>query len=150
MYIGIGCDHRGFTLKKSLLQVISDEGHQYKDMGCSDTTSIDYPDVAIEVATQVANHTYDRGILICSTGVGMSMAANKVAGIRAALCHNIFTARRSREHNDANVLCLGTDVIGEYLAHEMVREFLLRDFDGSSPAGERHSRRIDKIMSLER
>ena len=144
MHIALGCDHRGLSLKRAIARLISGVGHSYEDFGCYDTTSADYPDIALKVAKAVAVGGFDRGILICSTGIGMSITANKVKGIRAALCHNSFTACRARQHNDANVLCLGEDVVGQDLAEEIVRAFLDTGFEGG-----RHARRLEIIKSLE-
>ncbi len=144
MRIALGCDHRGLNLKQAIASLVSGEGHSCEDFGCYDATSADYPDFAQKVAEEVAGGGFDRGILICSTGIGMSMAANKVKGIRAALCYNPFTACRARQHNDANVLCMGSDIVGQGLAEETVRTFLDTEFEGG-----RHARRLDKIKALE-
>lgn len=140
MKISIGCDHGGIDLKKTIVDLMIESGHEVIDNGCHDHSSVDYPDFANVVCTDVMTGAADRGILICGTGIGMSMAANRHKPIRAALCHEIFTARMSREHNNANVLCLGARVIGPGLAAEMVRAWLTTDF-----AGDRHQRRIDKF-----
>jgi ribose 5-phosphate isomerase B len=142
--IVIGSDHAGFNLKQTLLSLLSELGHSYEDFGCYDTTSVDYPDIARPVAEAVAQGRFDQGILICSTGVGMSIVANKVHGIRAALCQDTFSARRAREHNNANVLCLGEWVTGKGLAREIVSIYLRSEF-----VGGRHSRRVEKIDALE-
>lgn len=144
MRIAIGCDHRGIALKQAIINLISLEGHTYEDLGCADTAPVDYPDVARRVAEAVAGGQFDCGILACGTGIGMSVAANKVKGIRAALCQEPFCARMAREHNDANVLCMGGWLIGQGMAEEIVRTFL-----GSSFAGGRHQRRVEKISGLE-
>lgn len=144
MCIAIGCDHRGLELKEKVRKLLRDWGHESKDFGCYDTGSVDYPDIAVQVARSVAGGECWRGILICSTGIGMSMAANKVRGIRAALCHNVFCARRAREHNDANVLCLGAEVVNEAELAEILKAFLTTAFEGG-----RHQRRLDKMTSLE-
>jgi ribose 5-phosphate isomerase B len=142
--IAIGSDHAGFSLKQAVISLLSELGHSYKDFGCYDTSSVDYPDMGRAVAEEVAQGQYDHGILICSTGIGMSMVANKVSGVRAALCQDTFSARRSREHNDANILCLGEGVIGHGLAREIVTTYLCSEF-----VGGRHARRVEKIQSLE-
>ena len=144
MRIALGCDHRGLDLKQTIASMVSEMGHSYEDFGCYDTSSADYPDFAQKVAEAVAGGKSDCGILICSTGIGMSMVANKVKGIRAALFYNPFTACRARQHNDANVLCLGSDILGQGLAEETVRAFLETEFEGG-----RHARRLDKIKTLE-
>ena len=144
MRIAIGCDHRGLNLKKVIAGLLSEEGHSYEDFGCYDTASVDYPDIGGRVAQAVAEGRFDHGILVCSTGIGMSMVANKVPGVRAALCHDIFSARRSREHNDANVLCLGEWVVGEGLAREIVSAYLGAQFQGG-----RHAQRLEKVREWE-
>lgn len=144
MRIAIGCDHRGTNLKLAIVTIITETGHSHKDFGCYDTTAVDYPDIAREVAKAVIEDGFDLGILVCSTGIGMSMTANKVKGIRAALCQDIFTARRARQHNNANVLCLGEDVVGQGLGKEIVRSFIETKFEGG-----RHSCRVDKITAVE-
>jgi ribose 5-phosphate isomerase B len=107
MRIALGCDHRGFELKQVIMGLLQELGHSYHDFGCYGTDSVDYPDLAQKVGEAVASPDFDHGILICSTGIGMSIAANKIKGVRAALCHDTFTAQRARQHNDANILCLG-------------------------------------------
>jgi len=144
MRVALGCDHRGLSFKQAIISLLGDMGHSYEDFGCFNTTSADYPDFAKEVAVAVADGKFDLGILICSTGIGMCITANKVKGIRAALCHNLFTASRARQHNDANLLCLGEDVLGQGLVMEIVRTFIDTKFEGG-----RHSRRLDKIKALE-
>ena len=144
MRIAIGSDHAGWNLKQSIMGQLTEMGHSYEDFGCYDTTSVDYPDIGRRVAQAVAEGRFDQGILICSTGVGMSMVANKVKGIRAALCHDPFCARRAREHTDANILCLGEWAIGQGLAREVVAAYLSAEF-----VGGRHARRLEKIKILE-
>ena len=144
MLIAIGCDHRGLNLKKAIMELIAELGHEYEDLGCYDTGSVDYPDTGGKVAQAVARGRVDHGILVCSTGIGMSIAANKVPGVRAALCHDTFSAQRSRAHNDANVLCLGEWVVGEGLAKEIVKAYLAAEFEGG-----RHARRLEKVRALE-
>ncbi|MFC1985099.1 ribose 5-phosphate isomerase B [Chloroflexota bacterium] len=143
MRTAIGCDHRGLNLKQSVMELITDAGHSYEDFGVYTTDPIDYPDIAQKVAEAVAKGDFDRGILICSTGIGMCIAANKVKGIRAALCHNTFSACRARQHNDANILCLGAEEEQEQMP-EIVKAFLTCEFEGG-----RHQRRLDKIRDLE-
>jgi ribose 5-phosphate isomerase B len=144
MRIAIGCDHRGRALKKAIKGLLAEMGHECVDMGVHRAKSVDYPDIAAKVALQVSKDKADRGILICGTGIGMCISANKVQGIRAANCNDIFSARRSREHNNANVLCLGSDMLGEALALDIVKIYLSTKF-----AGGRHQRRLDKISALE-
>jgi len=145
MRVAIGCDHRGVNLKQDVIRLLTDSGHSYKDFGCYTTEPVDYPDIAKEVAEAVAGGDFERGILICNNGIGMSIAANKVKGIRAALCYSAFNARRTRQHNDANILCLGA---GEEQKQEPVAEivgaFLTGQFEGG-----RHQRRVDKIRIME-
>jgi ribose 5-phosphate isomerase B len=145
MHIAIGNDHWGVNLKQSIIKLLTDAGHSYEDFGCYTTDSVDYPDIAKKVGEAVARGNFERGILICNNGIGMSMAANKVKGIRAALCYTVFNARRTRQHNDANVLCMGA---GEEQVHEPVSEiisaFLTTEFEGG-----RHQRRVDKIKAME-
>ncbi|HCC55448.1 MAG TPA: ribose 5-phosphate isomerase B [Desulfobulbaceae bacterium] len=138
MKIALGCDHGGLSLKAEVVKLLLELGHVVADQGCHSDESVDYPDFARAVCAQVQNGSCERGILICGTGVGMSMAANRFEGIRAGLGNELFTARMSREHNDANVLCLGARVIGPGLAGEIVRSWVSTEF-----AGGRHQRRID-------
>jgi ribose 5-phosphate isomerase B len=140
MEIAIGSDHGGYDLKEKIKELLDERGIEYKDFGTDSTDSVDYPDYASLVSKAVAAEEYDKGILICGTGIGMSMAANKVPGIRAALCHDVFSARATREHNDANVLTMGSRVIGSELALAIVNAWLDAEFDGG-----RHQRRIDKF-----
>jgi ribose 5-phosphate isomerase B len=142
--LAIGCDHAGVGLKRDIIAFVNDLGFEISDMGCDCVTSVDYPDYAHKVASAVARGDYDFGILICGTGIGMSIAANKVRGIRAALCGDSFSARASREHNDANVLCLGQRVVGPGLALDIVSTWL-----ESTHIGGRHARRVEKMMALE-
>jgi ribose 5-phosphate isomerase B len=141
--IAVGCDHRGRKLKELVIKLLAEANHDYKDFGTNSDEPVDYPDIAKEVGEAVAAGQYEYGILICGTGIGMSMAANKVRGIRAALCHNTFAARRARQHNDANILCLSAEE-GMELAPEIVETFLTTSFEGG-----RHQRRVDKIRALE-
>jgi len=145
MRIAIGCDHRGLNLKQSVMELIAGAEHGCEDFGCYTTDSVDYPDIARKVAGAVAGGDFERGILICGTGIGMSIAANKVKGIRAALCHDTFGARRARQHNDANILCLRAGgEQGQELVAEIVDAFLTGEFEGG-----RHQRRVDKIRAME-
>ena len=142
MRIAIGCDHRGLELKKSVSKLLTEAGHDYEDFGTYSNESVDYPDFAKKVAEAVAKSDFERGILICGTGIGMSIAANKVRGIRAALCYNIFTARRAREHNDANIACLGAEEETPVL--EIIETFLNTEY-----AGGKHQARLNKIQAME-
>lgn len=145
MKIAIASDHAGFELKEKIKKYLEELGYKYKDFGTDSNESVDYPDYAVKVAESVAKKEYDRGILICSSGIGMCMVANKIHGIRAALCHDVETARLSREHNDANILTFGARVIDENTAKEMVKVWLKTEF-----LGDRHLRRINKIKDIER
>jgi len=141
--IAIGCDHRGLDLKQSIIKLVTQMGHSYEDFGCYTTDPVDYPDIAQKVAEAVARGDFECGILVCNTGIGMSIAANKVKGIRAALCHDAFSARRARQHNDANILCLGTRETPDTV-RETVEIFLTTQFEGG-----RHQQRLDKIRAME-
>ena len=137
MKVAFGCDHGGISLKPAIVQLLTDLGHEVIDRGTFSEASVNYPDYAGAVVSDLENGRVERGILICGTGIGMAMAANRSAKIRAALCHEQFTARMSREHNDANVLCLGARVVGPGLALEMVRTWMITEF-----AGGRHRERV--------
>jgi ribose 5-phosphate isomerase B len=145
MKIAIGADHAGYRLKDEIVPLLKSLGHEIQDLGCDCEQSVDYPDYALPVCDLVAQGDADRGILICGTGIGMSIAANKHAGIRCALVHDLFSAKATREHNDTNVLAMGERVIGPGLAQEIVRTWLETPFSG----GERHAGRIRKVMQLE-
>ena len=143
MRIAIGSDHRGLELKQFIIKLITQAGHSYEDFGSYTTDSVDYPDIAQKVAEAVARDNFERGILICDTGIGMSIAANKVKGIRAALCHDAFSARRARQHNDANILCLAAREEQEKVP-EIFEVFVSTDFEGG-----RHQNRLNKIKAME-
>ncbi|WP_027364400.1 ribose 5-phosphate isomerase B [Desulfotruncus alcoholivorax] len=145
MRVAIGSDHGGFNLKAEIICYLKERQIEYKDFGTYSLDSVDYPDFARAVAGAVVSGDYDRGILCCGTGIGVSIAANKVAGIRAALCHDTFSARMASEHNNANIITLGERVIGPGLAREIVGAWLDSEF-----AGGRHARRIEKIAEIER
>ncbi|MCL2789921.1 MAG: ribose 5-phosphate isomerase B [Desulfobulbus sp.] len=140
MNIAIGCDHGGFDLKKAIAPLVTEMGHTVVDLGCFSEESVDYPEFADRVCAAIGDGRCQRGILICGTGIGMSIAANRHRHIRAALCHESFTARMSREHNDANVLCLGGRVLGTALAQTIVKVWLTGEFTGG-----RHLRRIEMM-----
>lgn len=144
MKIAIASDHGGFELKKEIIRLLESKKIEYKDFGTFSTDSVDYPDVAIPCAEAVAGGEFTRGIIICGTGIGVCISANKVKGIRAALCHDTFSARMSRMHNDANVLTMGGRVIGPGLAAAIVEEWLKGAFEGG-----RHQRRVNKITEYE-
>ena len=143
MQVAIGCDHRGLELKQFIIKLITEAKHSYEDFGGYTADPVDYPDIAKKVAEAVAKGYFEYGILICNTGIGMSIAANKVKGIRAALCHNAFSAQRARQHNDANILCLAGGE-GQERAPEILEAFLSTDFEGG-----RHQHRLDKIKAME-
>lgn len=144
--LAIACDHAAVAFKKEIIAHLDARGIAYRDFGAYDDKSVDYPDYARPVAEGVANGTFEKGILICGTGIGMSIAANKVKGIRCALCGDTFSARATREHNDANILALGARVLGAGLAIDIVDVFLDTPFSGDA----RHKRRIEKVMALEK
>lgn len=144
MKIVIGNDHGGIFLKEELLLVLAELDLEVEDIGCHSCAAVDYPDYAAAAARKVAGGEADRGILICGTGIGMSIAANKVPGIRCALVHDIFSAKATREHNDSNMLAMGERIIGPGLAGEIIRVWLETEFTGG-----RHQQRIDKIAEFE-
>ncbi|MCE5267574.1 MAG: ribose 5-phosphate isomerase B [Planctomycetaceae bacterium] len=145
MRIAIGTDHRGFALRPKIVDLVQQMGHEAIDVGTFSPDSVDYPDVAADVAGKVSRGEADRGILVCGTGIGMCIAANKVPGVRAAVCHDDITAEASRRHNDANVLCLSGDLLGERLIDRMIEIWLNTSFEGG-----RHARRVEKITELEK
>lgn len=144
MKVAIASDHGGNALRKELIELLKEMELDYVDLGPETDDSVDYPDYAKPVAEGVANGTYDRGILVCGTGIGMSIAANKVEGIRCALVHDVYTAHATREHNDSNIIAMGGRVIGGALAREIVKTWLTTEFEGG-----RHERRIEKIAAIE-
>ena len=145
MKIAIGSDHGGFHLKAEMVKWLREKQIEVIDLGAQNLDSIDYPDVAQAVAEEVLLERADKGILICGTGIGISIADNKIDGIRAALCHDVYSAQKSREHNDANILAMGERVIGFGHALLIVEEWLKAKFEGG-----RHSRRVEKIAGLEK
>jgi ribose 5-phosphate isomerase B len=144
MKIAIASDHRGFIIKGKIIAMISDLGHETVDMGTDSPESVDYPDFGSKVAQAISEGSVDRGILICGTGMGMCITANKYPGVRACTCHDDLTAEMSRRHNDANVLCLSADLLGDRLVNRMVEIWLKTAFEGG-----RHARRVEKIAKLE-
>lgn len=144
MKVAIGCDHGGFALKEAVIEAIKAAGHEPVDFGTYSTESVDYPDFAGKVTSAVVGGEAELGVLICGTGIGMSIAANKVRGIRAALCHDVYSARLTRNHNDSNVLVMGARVIGPGLAQEITTAWLAASFEGG-----RHTQRLKKIEELE-
>lgn len=145
MKIAIGSDHRGFDAKARIVALLEEMGHEALDHGTHSRESCDYPDFAIAVAEDVSAGRAERGILLCGSGVGVCITANKAPGVRAALCHDELTAQMSRRHNDANVLCLPADLVGEALIRSMTRQWLTTDFEGG-----RHARRVGKIAEYEK
>ena len=144
MKIAIGSDHRGLEVKRRIVALLPQLGHEVLDVGPTERESVDYPDFAFQVGKAVSEGRVDRGILICGTGIGMCIAANKVKGVRAAPCHDSITAEMSRRHNNANVLCLSADLLGEELIDRMVRIWLTTEFENG-----RHARRVEKIQRYE-
>jgi len=145
MKVAIGCDHGGINLKPVLVDYLKKKGYEFEDCGCFDSKSVDYNDYAEKVCELVASGKADRGILICGTGIGMSIVANKIKGIRCAHCHDTFSAKATRLHNDANVIAFGERVIGAGLMVDIVDAFLTTEFSNE----ERHVRRVEKIKALE-
>ena len=144
MRIAIGSDHRGVAARLRIIGLLEKMGHEVVDCGSHGEEAVDYPDIAADVATRVSQGSVDRGILLCCTGVGMAIAANKVPGVRAATCHDEVTAEMSRRHNDLNVLCLSAEMLGQELQDKMIRTWLSTPFEGG-----RHARRVAKIAALE-
>ena len=144
MRVAVGSDHRGFQVKRKIVELVQRLGHEVVDYGVTNEDAVDYPDYAQQVARAVSAGAVDRGVLICGTGIGMSMAANKVHGVRAALCHDDVTAEMSRRHNDANVMCLSADLLGARLIDRMIEIWLKTEFEGG-----RHARRVEKIKKIE-
>ncbi len=144
MKIAIGCDHGGLDHKNAIVEHLKERGFEVTDFGIYENVSVDYPDIAVKVTSAVVSNECDRGILVCGTGIGMSMAANKVKGIRAAVCSDHFSVKYTRLHNNANILCLGGRVIGIGTALELVDLYVDTEFEGG-----RHQNRIDKITAIE-
>lgn len=145
MKIAVACDHGGLNLKKAVVDYLEKNGYEYEDFGTNTTDSCDYPDFALPAAEAVAGGRCDKGVLICSTGIGVSIVANKVPGIRCAHCHDAYCAKFTRLHNDANVLAMGEKVVGVGYALQILETFLTTDFEGG-----RHQRRVDKITAIEK
>lgn len=144
MRVIVASDHRGYDAKQVVKAIVTQMGHECIDVGTDNATPVDYPDLAYMAGKSVSDNTADRAILICATGLGMSIAANKVRGVRAALCHDELSAQISRDHNDANVLCLSGDQLGEVLLRKVVEAWMATEFSGG-----RHQRRVNKIMAIE-
>ena len=145
MRIVLGADHRGYELKDEIAAALKRDGHEVLDVGTNSADSVDYPDYARAVGEAIVDGRAERGIIVCGSGVGASIAANKVRGVRAAMCHDTYSARQGVEHDDMNVLCLGARVIGDELARELTRAFLAARFSGE----ERHQRRVAKVVAAE-
>ncbi|MEX2114892.1 MAG: ribose 5-phosphate isomerase B [Pirellulales bacterium] len=144
MRIAVGSDHRGFSIKEKIIDLLKRLQHEVTDVGTYTSESCDYPDIASHVASKVSKGEVERGILICGTGIGMCIAANKFPGVRAAPCHDDLTAEMSRRHNDLNVMCLSADMLGEKLIDRMLEIWLKTQFEGG-----RHARRVEKISEIE-
>jgi len=142
--IAFACDHGGYELKDTIIKWLNDNGYEVVDFGCNSTASVDYPDYALPASQAVARGECDFGILVCGTGIGMSLCANKVNGIRAACCSDTFSAKMTRLHNNSNILCFGARVVGAGLAIELVRNFVESEFEG-----DRHIKRVEKVMAIE-
>lgn len=142
--IVLGCDHGGYELKNVIIEHLKEKGVEYTDIGCYTPESVDYPEIAVTLCEKINSGEARLGILVCGTGIGMSMVANKIPGIRAACCSDTFSARLTRLHNDANVLCLGGRVVGAGLALDLVDNFITAEFEGG-----RHQRRVDMIAAVE-
>jgi len=145
MKIAVGADHRGHEVKEKIVVLLNERSHEVIDMGTNSSKSCDYPDVAFPAARAVAEGKVDFAVLVCGSGIGMSICANKVTGVRAALCHDELTAQMSRRHNNANILCLASDVLGDELIRRIVCSWIDTEFDG----GGRHERRVRKIACIE-
>jgi ribose 5-phosphate isomerase B len=146
MRIALGCDHGGFPLKRRIVSVIQAAGHDIVDCGTDSNLSVDYPDYALKVGQKILDGSADRGVLLCGSGVGISVAANKIPGIRAGVCHDTYSAHQGVEHDDMNVLCIGARIVGEELAAELVHAFVQAQFTHE----ERHVRRLGKVLEIER
>ncbi len=145
MKIALASDHRGFDFKKRVADMLIQMGHTVKDYGTTTSTEpVDYPDYGLKASRAVGSGECERGILVCGTGIGMSLVANKVRGVRAAVCHNLYTVEMSRRHNDSNVLCIGADIVDEELLEQKLKLWLETPFEGG-----RHARRIEKVMDIE-
>lgn len=149
MRIAIACDHAGFPNKIDVIEAVKGSAHQVVDLGTFSTESVDYPDYALKLAQSILRGDAERGILLCGSGVGACIAANKVNGIYAAICHDAYSAHQGVEHDDMNVLCLGGRIIGPALIKELVSAFLKARFIGDDPGQERHARRVNKVKKLE-
>lgn len=145
MKLVLGSDHAGFNLKQTLLPILERKGHVITDVGSFDPDPVDFPDIARKVAKAITDHAVDRALIVCGTGVGAAIAANKVAGIRAAVCHDVHSARQAVEHDDVNVMCLGAQIVGQWLAADLVEAFLNAEFVATPD----HRRRVALIAEME-
>ena len=150
MRIAIGTDHGGFPIKAAVIDAIREAGHKLVDFGTDSEDSVDYPDYVEKVGKEIQSGKADKGILLCGSGVGVCIAANKMIGVYASICHDMYTARQAVEHDNINVLCLGGRVVAPEQAMDLVKEFLIARFEGDDPGGERHLRRIDKVKKIEK
>ncbi len=149
MKIVVACDHAGFPQKETVLDVVRSSGYDALDLGTNSTDPVDYPDYAEKLGRVIQAGEADRGVLLCGSGVGASIAANKIKGVYAAVCHDTYSAHQGVEHDDMNVLCLGGRILGPELIREIVATFLRARFMGNNPGEERHNRRVEKIRKLE-
>jgi ribose 5-phosphate isomerase B len=149
MKIAVACDHAGFPLKTTVLEAVRAAGHDPVDLGTDSTVAVDYPDYAEKVGRSIQNKDVDRAILLCGSGVGASIAANKMKGVYAGVCHDTYSAHQGVEHDDMNVLCIGARIIGMEPLREIVSAFLGARFVGNDPGEERHKRRVGKVRNLE-
>lgn len=150
MKIAIACDHGGFPLKETVIDAVRAAGHEVLDLGTDSAESVDYPDFAEKLGRAIQNGEAERGVLLCGSGVGANIAANKMTGVYAAICHDTYSAHQGVEHDDMNVLCLGSRIIGPEPAKEIVTAFLGARFVGDDPGEERHARRVGKVRKLEK
>lgn len=149
MRVAVACDHAGFPNKAIVIETVVKNGHEVIDLGTDSTESVDYPDFAQKMGNSITHQGADRGVLLCGSGVGACIAANKIKGVYAAICHDTYSAHQGVEHDDMNVLCLGSRIIGPELIQELVVAFLNAKFIGNDPGEERHSRRVGKVRQLE-
>ena len=149
MKIAVATDHAGFPLKATVLEVVRTAGHEVLDLGTNSTDPVDYPDYAEKLGRAIQSGQVERGILLCGSGVGASIAANKMKGVYAAVCHDTYSAHQGVEHDDMNLLCMGGRIIGPELVREIVQAFLKARFIGENPGQERHKRRVQKVRRLE-
>ena len=149
MKVAVACDHAGFPLKDVVLHAVRAAGHEALDLGTNSTEPVDYPDYSEKLGKAIQSGAAERGILLCGSGIGASIAASKMKGIYSAICHDTYSAHQGVEHDDMNVLCMGARVIGPELVHELVTTFLAARFVGNDPGQERHKRRVGKVRKIE-